>query len=309
MKIYCAPVQGHTDAPFRHFLAETYGTPLDFVTPFIRLERDGVRKRDLADLLSPLNEGLNLQAQVIFRDGQELSSLVDILSGEGISRIDVNMGCPFPLQTARGRGAATIARPECGEALHKVVTAHPDIEFSVKLRLGFADRREWRVLMPVLNDLPLHHVTLHPRVAREQYGGEVHTEDFAAFLAESRNPVVWSGDIRTPADFTRVAELFPQLEGVMLGRGLLGRPSLAREITDGREWTHAERMRMMLDFHNRLYAWYTANLQGGEHQVLSKIAPFWEYAEEEMGRKAWKGVKKSANMARYHSAVALVDTK
>lgn len=306
MKIYAAPVQGHTDAAWRHFQTEVYGVPQAFVTPFIRLEHGEIRRKDLADILSPLNEGMDLRAQVIFRDEQELSALVNILAGKGIQKIDINMCCPFPLQTARGRGCATVGRPEATDAVRKVVGGHPDIDFSVKIRLGMTDPEEWKSLLPVLNDLPLSRLVVHPRVAKEQYGGKVHLDQFETILSESKIPVVYNGDITTPEQFRKIADRFPDIDGIMLGRGLLGRPSLAREVMDGEEWDHEKRLAMVLDFHRRLLNHYSSALEGGDHQVLSKIAPFWEYAECEIGRKAWKSIKKASNMARYHSAVALI---
>lgn len=306
-EIHFAPVQGATDAPYRHFHATLYPEArLTYYTPFIRLEKGEIRKRDWNDAFPPLNDGCDLVPQVIFRDEQELSTLVARLTDAGCRRIDVNMGCPFPLQTARGRGAATIARPECAAALKAVVEAHPEVEFSVKMRLGLEDNREWEQLMPTLNSLPLRHVTLHPRVAKQQYGGEVDLEAFAEFIAESKNPVIYNGDLRSPADIQDIANRFPGIRGVMLGRGLLGRPSLAAEYAAGEEWQPEERIRRMLDFHRRLFTHYQENLIGGDHQVLEKIKPFWEYAEAEIGRKPWKLIKKAQNLAKYHTAVASI---
>lgn len=306
MKIYIAPVQGHTDAAWRNFHHEMYGGDFVYFTPFIRLEKGELRKRDRNDALSPLNEKTTLIPQVIFRDYEELSRLVALLKEDGVTSIDINMGCPFPLQTARGRGAATIARPEAAEAVRRVVEENPEISFSVKMRLGMSDRNEWRPLLEVLNTLPLSHITLHPRVARQQYGGEVDLAAFSEFLEASRHPVVYNGDLRTPAEIAEIAERFPSIEGIMLGRGLLGRPSLATEFAEGAEWSESRRLDQMKKFHNRLFSHYSSTLEGGDHQILSKIVPFWEYAESEIGRKAWKAVKKSGNMAKYHSALAQI---
>ena len=61
----------------------------------------------------------------------------------------------------------------------------------------------------------------------------------------------------------------------------------------------------MIDFHSRLFDQYSA-LLCGESQVLSKIKPFWEYAEEEIGRKPWKAIRKAGTMPKYLSAVATI---
>lgn len=304
-KIHFAPVQGHTDAAYRHFHASRYRGTDYYYTPFIRLERGEVRQRDLRDTFGELAEATPAIAQLIFRDEEELSALVAKMKEEGATRLDINMGCPFPLQTSKGRGAATVANEKCHEAVKKIVTENPDIEFSVKMRLGFSDPEEWKGLIPVLNELNLTHIAVHPRVAKQQYGGELNLEQMKAITGESRNPIVFNGEIKTPEDAARVLERFQEVSGIMIGRGLLGRPSLAAEIAAGEEWNKKKRLEEMLRFHRVLMRHYEDTLCG-DHQILSKLAPFWEYAEEEIGRKAWKQIKKASNMAKYHSAIAMI---
>jgi len=304
--IYIAPVQGHTDAAWRHFHHKTYGSNRYF-TPFIRCEHGELRKQDLRDFSSGLNADIDLEPQVIFRDMTELNVLLARLSAEGATRVNLNMGCPFPLQTGKGRGAGFIGNTPEAAKLPETLSKYPDISFSVKMRLGYEDPEEWRGIIGILNSLQLRHIDIHPRVARQQYGGEMHLEQFHALLNESNNPVVFNGDIRTPEDIADIIRRFPEIVGIMTARGVLGRPSLAAEYTEGREWSREERLEKMLCFHRALLEHYTATLCG-DTQLLSKIKPFWEYAEEEIGRKPWKAVKKSTNIAKYHSAVAQILT-
>lgn len=306
MFFHFAPVQGHTDAPYRHFHSKFYGNDSCYYTPFIRLEKDGIRNRDLKDVVSPLNDEINLVPQIIFRDDNELNTLVSMMKEQGISRIDLNMGCPFPLQTGHGRGAATIANPDLAKAVVETVSNNPDVKFSVKMRLGMNSNDEWKTLIPHLNEIELEHITVHPRIARQQYGGDVDTDAFGKLLQESKNPVIYNGDILSPQDITRINDLFPQCEGVMIGRGLLGRPSLVSEFLAGKELSREERLEKMLKFHRALLDYYQSTLCG-DAQIISKIKPFWEYAENEIGRKPWKAIKKANNIAKYHSAVASIE--
>lgn len=298
-------MQGHTDAAYRHFHAEIYGNNTDYYTPFIRLEKGSLRNRDLKDFTSGLNAGTHLVPQIIFRDKEELTSLVNLLRDNGASEIDLNMGCPFPLQTGHGRGAATIARKELGDAVEQTVKENPGISFSVKMRLGFADPNEWEALLPHLNNIPLSHIAVHPRVAKQQYGGDLHLDQFAALLNESKNPVVFNGEILTPDDIRHIIKEFPAISGIMIGRGLLARPSLVAEYLSGNEFDREERLKIMLRFHRQLLDHYSSILCG-DSQIISKIKPFWEYAEEEIGRKPFKLIKKATNIAKYHSAVASI---
>lgn len=304
-KLYVAPVQGHTDAAWRHFHQKEYGGDNEYFTPFIRLEHGEMRKHDIKDFTSELNDGVRLVPQVIFRDMAELEPLISGLHENGASRIDLNCGCPFPLQTAKGRGAGFLRNQEEFRKMPEVVEKFPDVEFTMKMRLGFADAQEWRGVIDIINQLPLSHVTLHPRVAKQQYGGELNFEEFAAFLSESEHPVVFNGEIHTPGDIADIADRFPGIAGVMTARGLLGRPSLLAEYSAGEEWPHERRIEHMMRFHRNLLDYYESTLCG-DSQVLSKIKPFWEYAEAEIGRKAWKQIKKASNMAKYNTALALI---
>ncbi|MDE6272518.1 MAG: tRNA-dihydrouridine synthase family protein [Muribaculaceae bacterium] len=311
MKYYFAPVQGHTDAAYRHFHAAHYGhtaesdRPIVYTTPFIRLEKGELRKKDFKDATSELNAANEVVPQVIFKNGEELHGLVELLKSEGFGRIDINMGCPFPLQTSRGRGAATIANEECRRAVKEVVESNPEIDFSVKMRLGFAEE-EYKPLIETLNNLKLNHISVHPRTAKDQYSGNLHPEAFSEIYRMSSNPIVYNGEIKTPSEAKEIIEKYPDLAGIMIGRGALARPSIFAEILSGEEWSEERRRKEMMAFHRRLFSYYRDNLIGGDHQVLSKIQPFWEYSEEEIGRKAWKAIKKASNMSKYQTALALI---
>lgn len=305
MYFHFAPVQGHTDAPYRHFHAQSYETSMTYYTPFIRVEHGNLRPRDLRDFTSELNSESHLVPQIIFRDEEELQILVKLIKENGAKEIDLNMGCPFPLQTGHGRGAAIIGNKNLAERVAEIIRQNEDIVFSVKMRLGLNDPDEWRKILPELNKVSLSHITVHPRIAKQQYGGELDIARFRQIVEQSRNPVIFNGEIKTPQDIESVIGANGKIAGVMIGRGLLGRPSLIKEFEEGCEWDKVRRIDRMLAFHRMLFDHYSLSLCG-DSQIISKIKPFWEYAEEEIGRKAWKAIRKAGNIAKYHSAVALI---
>ncbi len=296
-------MQGYTDAPWRHFFREVYPeTEASSITPFIRLEKGVARDRDLRDAASPLNEGSSPEAQVIFRDGAELSALLDSVVALGLGRVSLNLGCPFPLQTGRGRGAALIIRPEALAEAVEVAGSHPELTYSVKMRLGIDGSYQWRAILPMLEALAPAYIALHPRTARQQYRGEADLEAFADFLAEAPAPVVYNGDLLRPGDIDAVASSFPSVAGVMAGRGLMARPSLFAEHAGGREWTIGERLERMREFHARLLD-HRRGVLCGDAQLLAKMKPFWEYSEPEIGHKALKAINKASTVERYEAAV------
>lgn len=303
-KIFAAPVQGHTDSAWRQLHSHLFSAADAYFTPFMRVEKGGVRKRDVADLNSD-REGLTVVPQAIFRNGEELRILVEKLIENGERNINLNIGCPFPLQTARGRGAAAVANGELLQTMAETVANFPEISFSAKMRLGMNEPDEWRQTFHIVNSMKLEHLTVHPRYARQQYGGEPDLEQFADILALAKMPIIYNGDLHTPEDVEMIKKRFPDIAGVMTGRGLLARPTLIEEIRSGASLNQEERIERMLRFHSQLLDHYKSTLCG-DGQVLSKIKPFWEYAENEIGRKAWKAIKKATTMPKYVSAVALI---
>lgn len=300
MEIYIAPIQGHTDAAWRHFHHKIYGGKHKYFTPFMRLEHGELRLKDLRDFNSPLNEGIDVEPQVIFRNIEELDILLRTLVGGGAKSVNLNLGCPFPPQMAKGRGAAFITNMQEAEKLPALITNYPELKFSVKMRLGMEGPDEWKGMIGILNSMVLDNIYVHPRVARQKYSGELYLDSFAEFLDASSNPVVFNGDIKTPDDMWDIAERFPAIKGIMTARGILGRPSLAAEYE--KEWDKEKRIEKMMEFHGKLLDHYQNHLCG-ESQILLKIKPFWEYAEDEIGRKVWKALRKATNLAKYNAAL------
>ena len=114
-KLMAAPLQGLTEAPWRSVHFRLFGEEqgdVEYFTPFIRVEKGEVRKRDMRDYTSDLNAGMRLTPQIIFRDAEEWRMLVDALAEAGATRIDMNMGCPFSPHVRKGRGAGMVAHPD-----------------------------------------------------------------------------------------------------------------------------------------------------------------------------------------------------
>ncbi|WP_289732317.1 tRNA-dihydrouridine synthase family protein [uncultured Duncaniella sp.] len=301
-----APLQGFTEAPFRHYHSEIYGIQghgLTYFTPFIRWERGEVRSRDLRDVTSELNSNHRLIPQIIFRDVNEFIALVNAVKAIGHRRVDLNMGCPFVPQVRKGRGAGMLVRSDVISEISRHVQSMTDMIFSIKMRLGVEKPTDWRDIIGIINDMPLSHLTIHPRTASQQYAGELHTDEFNRLLEQSTNPVIFNGDIESPSQIDAIRESHSELNGIMLGRGLLKRPSVIAEWYQQREWTHAERVSHLLDLHEAIFEHYSKTLTGGDAQILSKIKPLWEYLGTEFERKAIKKIIKANSISGYRIAV------
>ena len=300
--IHFAPLQGYTDDVYRRIHHELMGGIQTYYTPFLRMEGGGVRSKDMRDIRPEFNEGVPMVPQIIVKSMKEFDFLTGIVEEKGYTRVDINMGCPFPLQAKHGRGSGLLTHVDIIEEMAKAIAAKSQLKFSVKMRLGWENANEWRPVLDILNSTPLEQITLHPRIGTQQYKGSVSMEAFEEFYKLCKHPLIYNGDVTSVDDIRKLEEMYPKLAGVMIGRGLLARPSLALEYASGIELSWGKRRSLLLDFHDRMKAHYetTAN---SETQVHSRLRLFWEYMEEELGRKLYKKIMKAGNLKNYLMAV------
>ena len=287
-----APMQGYTDAVYRRAHHECVGGVDEYYTPFMRIEKGEVRKKDLRDTDPATNEGVPTVPQVIAKDGDEFARLCETLQTQGWGRIDLNMGCPFPMQVMAGRGSGLLQHPYRIEEIQKEMQRRPEVTFSVKMRLGQEGMDEGLAVMPIINEMPLLHVTLHPRLGRQQYKGEVDREAFERFMEICKHPIVYNGDITTMEEVYKLQQRWPDLKGVMLGRGLLARPWMLSD---------KEPRKVLMAMHYIVYRHAVENLCG-DSQILSRLHAFWEYLD--MPHKQKKAIMKATMLPRYREAVA-----
>ncbi|MBR1765462.1 MAG: tRNA-dihydrouridine synthase family protein [Bacteroidales bacterium] len=286
-----APLQGYTDAVYRRAHHACCGGIDEYYTPFVRLEHGAPRRRDLRDVAPSACAGVPTVPQVIARDSDEFATLCDTLQKLGWLRIDLNLGCPFPLQTHAGRGSGLLQHPDRLEAICREMTHRPELAFSVKMRLGQASVDEGLAAVDILNAAPLVHVTLHPRLGRQQYKGAPDLDAFARFYESTGHPMVYNGDLADPAQIGILRRRFPRLKGFMLGRGLLARPSLLGGPG------HDESLRLL---HAEVYR-HAASTLCGDSQILARLHSFWDYPD--IDPKVRKTLLKASSLTRYREAL------
>lgn len=292
MYIAFAPLQGYTDAVYRRAHRECVGGVDEYYTPFVRIEHGEVRKKDLRDTDPGRNAGVPTVPQVIANGGDEFARLCDALQGQGWRRIDLNMGCPFPMQVRAGRGSGLLQHPDRIEEIQREMLRRPEVLFSVKMRLGQESAEDGLAAMPIVNGMPLIHVTLHPRLGRQQYKGVADREAFLRFHEACSHPVVYNGDITTLEEALKLQQHLPNLKGVMLGRGLLTHPWMLGD---------KEPAQVLHDMHAIVYRHAVEHLCG-DSQTLSRLHAFWEYAD--IPHKQKKAIMKAHSLMRYREAVA-----
>ena len=119
------------------------------------------------------------------------------------------------------------------------------------------------------------------------------------------HPIIYNGDILSQEDIYNIINIYPKIEGIMIGRGLLAKPYLAMELNKTIRLSVSERLSMIMKLHDAIYDHYSSVMQG-EHQLLLKMKTFWEYLDEEIGKKPYKAIKKSVNIKKYELAIRLI---
>ena len=201
--IHFAPLQGYTDSVYREAHAQIFGGVETYYTPFVRLEKTGFRNKELRDLVPEANTSASLVPQMIAASPEEFRRIAGLFRESGYRRADINLGCPFPMQARQHRGAGILPYPDEVKVLLETIFEFPEIQFSVKLRLGWDSPEEAQALLPFLNGLPLTHLTLHPRIGTQQYKGKTDLSAFSRFYDSCTLPLFYNGDIRTFSPFER----------------------------------------------------------------------------------------------------------
>ena len=263
MKIYFAPMEGITDGILRQTHHRIFGGIDVYCLPFHKLTQSlSLLTREERDISPEENEGLNVLPQALTRDPEQLSAWLYYVSECGYSCADLNIGCPSPTVTKRGRGSGLLRDPGALQGLlDRVFSNTLPVSLSVKTRIGYESPEEWPRLAELLAEYPFAHVTIHVRTTREQYTGAVHPEAFELALEKGIPHPVYNGDLRTAEDVREFASCFPAAEAVMIGRGLLADPALARRIRGGEEASVDE-----------LRRWYTDLYEGWMNRFDRTIA-------------------------------------
>jgi len=302
---YLAPLQGFTEYPFRKAMLAAGTTPSVFVAPFVDAHEYARGKaRRLKDILPENNEGITLIPQLLGSNPDELVVLMAWYRELGYSNVSLNLGCPYPMVALKGSGSGLISKPEVVRSiLAKLFATYPDIQLSVKTRLGYLDSREIESLIPVLNEFPLAEVVVHPRIGKQLYKGDADVDAFEKVLPTIKAPVCFNGDILSVTDYLERSKRFPTVSRWMIGRGALQNPLIFNDIKEGKESSPDEILSAMHKLHDALFQHYVSALSGNSH-LVKKMGPFWEYFSLPFPdrRKAFKKAVKATTADQYRIA-------
>lgn len=269
-----APLDGITKVVFRQVYHRLFGGADRYFLPFFSpTDQHILTKRDRRELDPAANAGLRVVPQVMTRRAPDFLWAAELLEDMGYTEVNLNLGCPSGTVTAKGKGSGFLAKPEELERFFDEVFASVKLPVSVKTRLGVKEPEEFERLLEIYNRYPIACLTIHPRVRKEKYRGPVHLDAFADALAASRNPVCYNGDLRTVEEVRTLESRFPAVSHVMIGRGLVADPALARKLRGGAGVTRKE----LSEFLAALYQGYTDFYQGQVPTAAQRMREVWFY--------------------------------
>ena len=291
-----APMEGITGKILREVHAAHFPGVDRYCLPFFSPTEVHVlsprQKRELEP--GPLPQD-RLLPQLLTRSAEDFVWCASEIADLGFGEINLNLGCPSGTVVSKGKGAGMLRDPDALDRFLEAVFSGCPIPISVKTRLGLEDPAEFSAILSVLNRYPIRELTIHPRTRRELYDGPVHLDAFAAAVRNASAPLCCNGNLFTPASVQSVAEAFPTLESVMLGRGLLADPALVTRCKGG-ERTRAA----LLAFHNDLCAEYLCIMHPNQ-AVLPKLKELWAFLRllfPEDG--SWKRMRKCKTWAEFY---------
>jgi nifR3 family TIM-barrel protein len=237
--VVLAPMAGVTNWPFRticrRFGAGLYVSEMVTARPLVEGRAKSLMLAEFGKDESPRS------LQLYGVDPYYVGEAVKWLVGEGhVDHIDMNFGCPVPKVTRKGGGSAIPAKPRL---LANIVRAAVEnagvIPVTIKFRMGIDDSLlTYEDAGRIAEEEGCAAVALHARTAAQLYDGEAHWDAIARLKQHVQTiPVLGNGDIWEAHDALRMMRM-TGCDGVVIGRGCLGRPWLFRDLADvfeGRE--------------------------------------------------------------------------
>ena len=231
--VVLAPMAGITNVAFRQLCRE-YGAGLyvcEMITARAVVERDPKTMHMIT--FAPGEHPRSMQLYGV--DPITMAEAVRIITGEGLAdHIDANFGCPVPKVTRKGGGAAL---PFKRRLFGRIVSAavgvaeRAGVPFTVKFRMGIDDDHlTYLDAGRIAEAEGAAAVALHARTASQRYSGHA---DWSAIASLKRTvttiPVLGNGDIFSADDALRMMAA-TNCDGVVVGRGCLGRPWLFGDL-------------------------------------------------------------------------------
>lgn len=273
MKYYLAPMEGITGFIYRNAYEKYFGKIDKYFTPFIvPTNSKSFKTRELRDVLPENNKVNNIIPQILTNDAEGFVFTARKLQQLGYNEINLNLGCPAGTVVSKGRGSGFLAEREKLDSFLEEIYKIDDMKISIKTRIGKESPEEFYELIKIYNKYPLEELIIHPRTRKDFYGNTPNLEVFKDAIALSKSPVCYNGDIFTKVDNEKIIKAFPEIDKVMIGRGILANPGLMNEINGG----NVMDKKILKEFHDEVFNNYR-ELMNEDRNAMYRMKELWGY--------------------------------
>ncbi len=246
MQLALAPMEGLIDETLRSLLTEVGG--IDWcVSEFVRVNQTLLPAHCFLKLAPELQRGSRtpsgtpMRLQLLGSDPSCVADNAAFAATLGAPVIDLNFGCPAKTVNKSRGGAVLLKEPELLHAIVSAVRAAlpATVPVTAKMRLGFDHAEDAVTCAQALADGGAASIVVHARTKVDGYKPPAYWERIGAIRDAIKVPVFANGEVWSVDDWRRCRSL-SGVDDVMLGRGMIARPDLARQIAavrDGREVT------------------------------------------------------------------------
>ena len=297
MQYYFAPMEGLTDSIYRR-LHHKYFPGVDkyympFLSPTIHRTLTHKEDREL-----PMADSVDFAAvpQVLTKVSEDFLWAAQVCQDRGYDEVNLNVGCPSGTVVSKGKGSGMLRDIQALDKFLEEVFSRSPLPISVKTRLGLESPDEFYPLLEVYNRYPIQELTIHPRVRKQFYTGGVDMEMFDYAVKNSVNPLCYNGDILTLSQAEALQEKYPEIQSVMIGRGLIADPGMLSGGTD---------KAALEGFMKELMAVYEVEF-GGSRNAIFRLKENWGFLHSrfEGCDKLWKRLRKTTDAAEFKSISA-----
>ncbi|WP_291649285.1 tRNA-dihydrouridine synthase family protein [Clostridium sp.] len=302
MKYYLAPMEGITGFIYRNTYKKFFDNIDKYFTPFIvPTSSKSFKTKELRDILPENNKGINIVPQILTNDSEGFINTARKLQQLGYDEINLNLGCPSGTVVSKSRGSGFLAKREELDKFLDEIYKIDDMKISIKTRIGKDRPEEFYELIKIYNKYPLEELIIHPRTREDFYGNKPNLEVFKDALTLSNNQVCYNGDIFTLEDYNNLSKEFPELNTIMLGRGVLANLGLINEIKSNTNLNKE----VLKEFHDGIFNDYR-DIFKDDNIAIYRMKELWGYMIYIFSdnKKYAKKIKKSQKVEDYNEAVS-----
>ena len=293
MNYYFAPMEGITDSVFRKAHHTYFPGVTRYYMPFISpTVHRALTPREAREVPRADSVPFLAVPQLLTKVPEDFLWAASQCRELGYDEVNLNLGCPSGTVTAKGKGSGMLRDPDVLDRFLDDIFRSSPLPVSVKTRLGFESADEFPRLMDIFNRYPIKELTIHPRVRKVFYSGDVDMQAFRYCLETSNAPVCYNGNLTSVSQIEAFRKEFPQVDSVMIGRGLVGDPGM---LTPG-----GTTVASLEGFMERLAQEYCV-VFGSERNAMFRTKENWGML---IGRfqnheKLWKRLRKTTDLAEY----------